>query len=222
MTRQLLTIILLTTLLSCSDRQSNYTDTISKDSVSTTRAQVKTDTTEKTKKPTAPTVFFIKDTTKYSVKFLKEFKDRHNSYETVSLISDTIIINDDRNGLIIIPTDLPLKKKLFYRSPLKDRKSYYKLWITRINYSTIEYEYGEDDKGVLHGFADLEPVFYFGAEGTFEDKDGRVFGMNEYIDNSSDSCSVTILIGVGNLNQSFFKFCDKADGNKLKTLDFYK
>jgi hypothetical protein len=36
-------------------------------------------------------------------------------YETVSLIEDTIIINNDRKNFIIIPTDLPLNKTVTYR-----------------------------------------------------------------------------------------------------------
>lgn len=150
------------------------------------------------------TKFFIKDENMYSQTFLAEFKARHSIYETVSLIDDTIIVNNDRIGHIIIPTDLPLNQQVTYQKTETGKKQV--LTVKRINYSTLEYNYYEETNGQKtnqrQGTADLEPVFYFGAEGTFEDENENVYGMNEYIDNSEKDCWTNIYVGVGSIEKS--------------------
>lgn len=165
------------------------------------------------------TKFFIKDETKYSQTFLAEFKSSHSIYETVSLIDDTIIVNNARVGRIIIPTDLPLNQLVTYEKTENSKKQV--LTVKRINYSTLEYNYYEESNGQKtngrKGTADLEPVFYFGAEGTFEDENENVYGMNEYIDNSEKDCSTYIYVGVGSIEKSQLIHGCKTDKNKLNT-----
>ncbi len=161
------------------------------------------------------TKFFIGDETKYSQTFLMEFKDRHSIYETVSLIDDTIIINNDRVEHIIIPTDLPLNQQVTYKKTVNGKKQV--LTVKRINYSTLEYNYYEETNGQKtnqrQGIADLEPVFYFGAEGTFEDENENIYGMNEYIDSSEKDCWTNIYVGVGNIEKSQITHGCKTDRN---------
>ncbi len=118
------------------------------------------------------TKFFIKDESKYSHTFLAEFKARHIVYEKVSLIDDTLIVNNDQIGHIIIPTDLPLNQEVTYQKTENSKKQI--LTVKRINFSTLEYSYYEESNGlktnIKQGAADLEPVFYSGAEGIFEDE----------------------------------------------------
>lgn len=144
------------------------------------------------------TKFFIKDESMYSPTFLTEFKARHSVYETVSLINDTIIVNNDRVGHIIIPTDLPLNQQVTYEKNENGKKQGQK---------TNERQ----------GTADLEPVFYFGAEGTFEDENENVYGMNEYIDNSEKGCWTYIYVGVGSIEKSFLINGCETDRNKFRT-----
>lgn len=144
------------------------------------------------------TKFFIKDESMYSPTFLTEFKARHSVYETVSLINDTIIVNNDRVGHIIIPTDLPLNQQVTYKKNENGKKQGQK---------TNERQ----------GTADLEPVFYFGAEGTFEDENENVYGMNEYIDNSEKGCWTYIYVGVGSIEKSFLINGCETDRNKFRT-----
>jgi len=165
------------------------------------------------------TVFFIKDESKYSQIFVTEFKERHSIYETVSLIDDTIIVNNDRDGHIIIPTDLPLNQQVTYQKTDNSKKQV--LTVKRINYSTLEYNYYEDTNGQKtnprEGKADLEPVFYYGAEGAFEDENENIYGMNEYIDNSEKDCWTYIYIGVGSIEKSQLTYGCETDRNKLNT-----
>ncbi len=165
------------------------------------------------------TKFFIKDETKYSRTFLNEFKERHSIYETVSLIYDTIIINNDTAGCIIIPTDLPLNQQVNYQKIENGNK--HVLTVKRINYSTLEYNHYEENNGQKtnqrQGTADLEPVFYFGAEGTFEDENENVYGMNKYIDSSEKGCWTTIYVGVGSIEKSFLISGCETDRNKFRT-----
>lgn len=165
------------------------------------------------------TKFFIKDESKYSKTFLSEFKARHSVYESVSLIDDTIIVNNDKVGHIIIPTDLPLNQQVTYEKTEKGKKQI--LTVKRINYSTLEYIYFEEVNGKQtnqsQGTADLEPVFYFGAEGTFEDKNENVYGMNEYIDNSEKDCWLHIYVGVGSIEKSQLTQGCETDRNKMNT-----
>lgn len=165
------------------------------------------------------TKFFFKDESKYSQTFLAEFKARHSVYESVSLIDDTITINNDKVGHIIIPTDLPLNQQVIYEKTEKGTKHI--LTVKRINYSTLEYNYYEEVNGQQtnqrQGTADIEPVFYFGAEGTFEDENENVYGMNEYIDNSEKDCWIYIYVGVGSIEKSQLTHGCEMDRNKMNT-----
>lgn len=165
------------------------------------------------------TQFYIKDKTQYSETFLKEFKAKHNIYKTVALIGDTIIINEDRENIILIPSDLPLNRFVTYEEDTDGIK--YTLIVKRINFSTLKYNYfetvNEKIKNEEQGQADLEPVFYFGAEGTFEDENENVYGMNEYISFSKDDCQAIIYIGVGSIEKTFMKRQCKSEATEFKT-----
>ena len=82
------------------------------------------------------TKFYIKDETKYSDNFISAFKKYHEMYEAVSLIEDTIIINNDRENIIIIPTDFPLNKMIIYEKAEKEKEQI--LTVKRVNFSTLK------------------------------------------------------------------------------------
>lgn len=165
------------------------------------------------------TQFYIKDKNQYSETFLTEFKAKHNIYKTVALIGDTIIINDDRENIILIPNDLHLDKLVTYEEIVDGVK--YIMTVKRINLSTIQYSYFETVNGKIknkkQGQADLEPVFYFGAEGTFEDENENVYGMNEYISSYKYDCQTIIYIGVGSIEKTFMKQQCKSEAGDFKT-----
>ena len=194
----------------------DQSQTINQVSIIIDTAEAKEKTKSSGKQQTA---FFIKDETKYSQIFLKEFKKRHSIYETVTLIDDTIIVNNDQVGHIIIPTDLPLNEQVTYTTAEDNKKLV--LIVKRINYSTIEYSYYEVSNGLKtnerQGKAELEPVFYLGAEGTFEDEEENVYASVEYIDNFEKGCRTYIYIGVGSIEKSFLTQGCETDKNKFRT-----
>jgi hypothetical protein len=165
------------------------------------------------------TDFYIKDEIKYSENFILEFKKYHGMYETVSLIEDTIIINNDIEGLIIIPTDLPLNKMITYGKSEKGKEQI--LTVKRVNISTIEYNYYEIVNGKKRderqGKADLEPSFHLAVDGTFEDENENTYGMNRYIDYSEKNCWTYVYIGVGSIEKSFLIYGCETDRKKFET-----
>jgi hypothetical protein len=171
------------------------------------------------KKHSQSTQFYIKDESQYSANFISEFKEKHKGYKSVSLIEDSIIINNDRTDIILIPTDLPLNKSVTYEKNIDETK--YALTVKRISFSTLEYSYFEivngERKNEKQGQADLEPVFYLGSEGTFEDENENVFGMNEYIDSSIEGCQSLVYIGVGSIEKTFMKEQCKSIDDQLNT-----
>jgi len=208
-----LAIILTLLFISCGNKIDN-TKVKEQDNVELENVSV-----DKEEKQSQSTQFYIKDEKQYSETFLAEFKAKHSIYETVALIGDTIIINNDRNNFILIPTDLPLDRLITYEESANGIK--YTLTVKRINLSTLEYGYFETVNGKMknekQGHADLEPVFYFGAEGTFEDKNENVYGMNEYINFSKNDCQTVIYIGVGSIEKTFMKQDCKSETDKFKT-----
>lgn len=196
----------------------NKIDTKVKEQSNSDIVSVDKDESQK-KNQSQPTQFYIKDEKQYSETFLAEFKAKHGIYETVALINDTIIINNDRENFILIPTDLPLDRLVTYEKSSEGIK--YTLTVKRINFSTLEYSYfetvNEKKENEKQGQADLEPIFYFGAEGTFEDENENVYGMNEYINSSNNDCRTLIYIGVGSIEKSFLKQHCKSETDKFKT-----
>ena len=225
---EIIVVILMLVLFSCRNNNSDkksIDQTVIENGKSNIDKQITTIENDITNpKNTKTTKFHIKDETKYSEKFLSEFKKYHEIYETVSLIEDTIIVNNDRENIVIIPTDLPLNKKVIYESTEKEKKQI--LTVNRVNISTLEYSYYEIVKGKKtnerQGKADLAPTFYFGAEGTFEDEDENVYGMNEYIDYSEKDYWTYIYVGVGNIEKSFLVYGCKADGKMVDTSELIR
>ena len=225
---EIIGVIFMTVLFSCGNNTSNKKNIeqteieSSQSNIDEQIATIENDITEI--KKTKSTKFYIKDETKYSENFLSEFKKYHGCYETVSLIEDTIIVNNDKENLIIIPTDLPLNKKIIYEKIEKEKEKV--LIVKRVNFSTLEYYHYEIVKGKKinekQGRADLEPTFYFGAEGTFEDEDENIYGMNEYIDYSEKTCWTYIYVGVGSIEKSFLIYGCEVDGKKFSTSELVK
>jgi len=209
---EIIGVILITALFSC---ENNISDKKSIDKqVITTQKDNILET-----KNIKPTKFYIKDETKYSKNFISEFKKYHGMYETVSLIDDTIIVNNDRKELIIIPTDLPLNKTIIYEKTEKEKEQI--LTVRRVNFSTLEYNYYEivDGKKTNErkGKADLDPTFYNGAEGVFEDENENTYGMNKYIDYSEKGCWTYIYVGVGSIEKSFLIHGCETGRNEFST-----
>ncbi|WP_291722753.1 hypothetical protein [Bernardetia sp.] len=158
------------------------------------------------------TIFYISDSTYYSLEFLAGLKKTH-PYKTVSLNQDSIIINNDQKSIILFPQDLPLNNNVSYQK-LEEEKLY-SLKLKRINYSSVEYDYkekvGSEIRSSFTGVAHLRGNFYTGSAGFIEDKNNNTYGTYEYISNF-DTCQISIHIGKGYIQKSFFTYyCDSSN-----------
>jgi hypothetical protein len=157
----------------------------------------------------------------YSEIFITRFKEFHRLYKTVTLIEDTIILNNNREEFFIIPTDLPLNKTVIYEKAEKEEN--HLLTIKRVNLSTLEYDYCKTVNGKkeieIKGAADLESLFYdVGEAGKYKDENGNVYEMKTYFDDSEEDYWVDIVIGVGSdVDKSFFIYGRDPEWKAIRT-----
>lgn len=164
------------------------------------------------------TTFFIQDSTQYSLTFLRTFRERNGwIHRHIELRSDSMIVAGDKlEDAIILPTDLPLKKKVHYAKNWNGRR--YRMELTRLNISTVAYHYVVHNASAklldLKGTADLDPSFYNGSEGTFEVGE-ETYGMNKY--HPTDTvCEDYLLIGHGSIARaSYIRVSDNAKDTLL-------
>jgi hypothetical protein len=137
----------------------------------------------------------VKDSTKYSARFLKEVRKTGLKFT----LRDSIIAVDGQ-GSGIFPGVLPLNKKKTLVGVTKDKNKSYIMTVTRINYSTIKYyiQIKHDSIPLLKKFgtADLNTMFFLGEGTDNDDETDMAYGITEYYDNpDSDSLFLDIRIG---------------------------
>jgi hypothetical protein len=139
----------------------------------------------------------IKDSTKYDQDFLKYWQ--YVKPYKLKIINDSIIVNNEINSPIIIPTDYQLGKEFIFKVVSND--SIFKLAIRRINFTNFHYSidiyYRDISVFLKSGVAILEPTFYLGSEGDFQANDGRVYKMNDYIISNEGNKDVMLMIPEG-------------------------
>jgi len=122
----------------------------------------------------------IIDSTEYDAGFLIYWE--HVKPFDLIITHDSIIVNNEKNNPILIPTDLPKNSDVHYTC-IEDGVLY-KLTVRRVNYTNLQYEIN----GILnfdtifsrHGTAILNPSFYLGSEGIFEKSKDEIYSMNVY------------------------------------------
>lgn len=157
---------------------------------------------------------FIQDSTQYSPTFLAAFRKKNGWIgRHVELRGDSMIVEGDAlEDVILLPIDLPLNKEVHYSKARGGRR--YRMDLTRLNISTVAYHYVVDDASSklldLQGTADLDPSFYNGAGGDFEDA-GQIYGMNKFHPNDT-TCGDYLLIGQGSIAMaSYIRRCPDKD-----------
>jgi hypothetical protein len=139
----------------------------------------------------------IKNSAKYDPGFLKYWQ--YVKPYKLKIINDSIIVNNEINRPIIIPTDYQLSKEFTYKAVTND--TIFKLTIRRINYTNFHYSiniyYRDKLEFTRSGVAILEPTFYLGAESDFRTNDGRVYKMNDYIITKDGNQDVRLMIPEG-------------------------
>mgnify|MGYP006152956837 CR=1 FL=1 len=136
----------------------------------------------------------VKDSSAYDINFLKYW-----GHVNPLIIKDSIIVHNDHDDAILIPTDLPLNKKCLYFSKTNDTT--YWLAVKRINYTNIEFLIEGKAEGKLVfsrvGIAILESSYWLGSEGVYETASGDYYGMNDYNFKSKTPGDNMLLIPVG-------------------------
>jgi len=161
---------------------------------------------EKGIKKNTETIYIIKDSSLYSKFFLKKFKEKHNIYKSVFFYNDSIIINNDLNGSLILPKDLPLDREITYKNK---RNGFLNILILkRINLTSLKYKFIQNNDTKYFGTVHLDPIFYYGSGSIFVENNGNVFGANIY-NNENSKNSVRIKVGIG--NTSFVAFESNND-----------
>ncbi|MCL1821492.1 MAG: hypothetical protein FWG22_01575 [Prolixibacteraceae bacterium] len=171
--------------------------------------------------PSGPSVF-VRDSTQYSAHFFEEVKRCFHDCKKISLINDSIIIDDNLTKTIKIPTSIPLNAEIEFSLTANSKQ--HSLKVRRINYSTIEYVYLEktpDGIAVnLAGNADLNIEFYLSMQETPAEAD-NTNGMDEYADNASNGCWTYIGISMKNLEKSFIiQGCEEININSPEMTRF--
>jgi hypothetical protein len=136
---------------------------------------------------------------------------------TVRISKDSIIVNNEIEDPIIIPTDLPENKQVQYMS--QSKQITYRLSVCRVNYTDVLFEIsGFSQNEVVYNLMDtayLLPSFYNASDGTIEDENGNVFGLNNFF-YDSDSSSGSLFIPDG-----FIEFIGFKNENGL-SIRFYR
>lgn len=146
---------------------------------------------------------YIKDKTQYDQTFIKELEDYN---EPIKLIDNYIITGKDTT---FFPDDLSLNTATIFKAT-KD-KNKYMLTVTRINLTTLTYNFqfmDKDNKTIDNksGKAILGSMFFLASENDEDSQTGDGYGSFEYRDNAND-CWFTIRIGIG-----------KDDNGKLRAM----
>jgi hypothetical protein len=139
-------------------------------------------------------IIVIRDSSDYSLSFLKSLNKPGNNYWKYELDSNLLIINERDSAKF--PNAPPLGHIIHLANKSEDLEI--NLTVKRINQSTIEYviESRSDNKNhvVKKGIADLYPVFYLGTEEDKDDLSGNYYSSIEYWD-INDSLMTAIRIG---------------------------
>ena len=155
----------------------------------------------------------IKDTSQYDHSFLKYWE--YVKPNRLKIVHDSIIINNETNNPIIIPTEYPVGKEFRYSAFLHDTTYY--LVVKRINYTNFQYSLDILFTGKLIlsqvGIAVLEPSFYLGAEGAFQDNKGHFYRMNEYIIAKKNKLEIKLTIPEGTKDPIYYQ--DQISNRKI-------
>lgn len=161
---------------------------------------------------------FVHDTTQYSVSFLTTLKETHGEYKSVELHMDSLILDGNRKEAILLPNGLPMNVELVYEGHEKGTDT--RMTIKRINYVSVEYklETFADKKAtfMVRGTADLEPTFYFGAEGMEENEKGETITLDNYND-ATKNCPVELSLGSDDISLGRFIYACGSDAHDVNS-----
>jgi hypothetical protein len=163
-------------------------------------------------------IFMVKDSSKYATTFINELRDLCPEYESLKLIDDKLyLITKPFNGqkyvnsmdTYSIPSILPLNILIKYKAAKANKN--YALFVKRINYTSIEYEFKTNNFVIKTGQCALSGGFILGFETELEN-DSSAYGVDEYLDKSN--CWTIIRIEMNSGNKATFRVVCEKDKTK--------
>ena len=143
--------------------------------------------------------FFVKDSNKYSQRYLEKLKTSGYAIR-YQLIDSMLIMNDI--DTTFFPTYLQLNKKIKLTGKINNRSL--SLFVHRKSYTTIVFELQIFNSGQLvdeqKGEADIGTLFFLGAESDEDDKTGLAYFAFEY-SKIDRPCELSIRIGADDGDQ---------------------
>ncbi len=157
---------------------------------------------------------YIQDESSYSKAFLNDLK-ASDYPDSIKLIDNYIIV---KNDTITFPNDLDKNKKYTFKA-IRDNQQY-TLIVERINETTLHYDLHiyKNDKLIFAGKdeANLNGLFFLGAEMDEDDITGEAYGSTEYWKKSNDYW-LSIRVGMGKDNKNRLRAkITLASNNKQK------
>ncbi len=166
----------------------------------------------------------VMDTTQYDPSFIKELKEDHVGYETLTVKEDSFIIrnqfkNSRRDTVVMskytIPTNLELNKEIVFTTKNKDKS--YTLILKRTNYTNIEYQLKNERETIKSGIAKLQSSFHFGDEMDF-DENGKEIASKQYLNLDSDLDWASIEVEIHHARIASITYCVDPIAKKFVTL----
>jgi hypothetical protein len=153
---------------------------------------------------------YIKDRSLYSPEWLAAI-EKSGYNEPLKVIDNYILIDKDTT---YFPEELKLNAG-YHLTAFTD-KHFYQLDITRINLTTLEYDFTlmENEKAILkkNGKAHLGALFFIGGESFTDDLSGDEHLGSEYYDESSGSCFAIVVADKDEQQKinAVVNFCDNS------------
>ncbi len=160
-------------------------------------------------------VIFESDPTLYSERFINGLKE-YGGYKSFTIKDSTICM--ERAGECEVFPDIPKIGTEFLLTGKKDHLAI-ALKVQRINYTTIDYslemvEFGNSSHNIS-GEADIQSLFFLGAEIRYNSYTDEVFFVTEFSDNSKDSCFLKIGLQYDE-NGTLWGWIDKNCNGKVR------
>lgn len=141
----------------------------------------------------------VKKITEYDFAFIRYWE--YLDPLSVIISKDSIVVNNNKEYPVMIPTGLPLNQDVIYET--KRDKINYTLKVKRVNYTNVEFEIiGKRKKKIVlerKGTAVLVPSFHLGAAGVYEKSEEEVYRMDKYMISSKEYTEQSLLIPDGTI-----------------------
>jgi hypothetical protein len=217
---KIILIISVIFLAACAENESSSEEKESKTKGSDSLSEpMDTTTTNLEETGDYPAYFVVNNPELYSEDFVGYW---HGFSDSMTISSDSVMVENDKNHTILIPTALPLNEEVVYAS--KDEAITTMLKIKRTDYSTVTYDYSETEssktivqkKGVLL----LMPSYYMDAPGSFEEGDEE-YTMVEYVKHTEEDW-FTFVTGFNNIEKAKFQYRPESEEHYYESPVLYK